>query len=116
MLIKGKKYFIINFGKYYLYYDLMRCKMIRVNQPIRVMWILSGVNALICGLSAVINPKIYNGFVADKYIYGTIAQDVMAIIASVILVAIAFKMSDRSYIAQTVGMGLMGFFFYAYGV
>lgn len=90
--------------------------MIRTNLPIRLMWLISGIIAILCSVTAVIKPGIYDGFVEAKYLYATIGQDVMALIASFALVLIAWKVRDTRYTAQVVGLGLSGFLFYAYGV
>lgn len=77
---------------------------------------VNGLFSLVCAVTAVINPGIYADFVEERYINGTIAQDIMAIFASIILLIISHKINDKSYIKQVVGLGLLGFFFYAYGV
>jgi len=77
---------------------------------------VNGFFSLACAVTAVINPGIYAHFVEERYINGMIAQDIMAIFALIILLIISLKINEKSYIKQVVGLGLLGFLFYAYGV
>lgn len=90
--------------------------MLRINRSLKLLWLSAAIVSLLCAIVAIIRPGVYAGFVEEKYMNGTIAQDVMAILASVALMALIPRMKGGSYFEQTAGLGLMGFLFYAYGV
>lgn len=90
--------------------------MLRLNLKMKLLWVLPGLIALLCAVIAVINPGIYSGFIGEKYLNGSIAQDVMSIVAASVLVIISPKIAEKSYFAQVAGLGLLGFLFYASGI
>jgi hypothetical protein len=90
--------------------------MIRLSKGVRVIWIIPAVLTLIAALAGIMSPSIYDEWVAEQYIYGTIAQDVVAFILGIILLFISIRMEKDDWKLQAVGLGILSFLFYAYGV
>jgi len=82
----------------------------------RIVWGLTGLLTVVASFFGVINPHIYDGLVAAKYLPGTISQDFIALIAGILLFIIALIIKERSIALQIIGLGIVGFLFYAYGI
>lgn len=83
---------------------------------IRFLWVIIAVITIAAAIIGIIRPQIYNGLVAPKYLAGTISQDFIAFIAAVFLLVAAIVLKEKSIILQTIGLGILGFLFYAYGI
>lgn len=83
---------------------------------IRFLWVILALISLAAAIIGIIRPQIYNGLVAPKYLAGTISQDLIALIAAVLLLVIAIVVKEKSVILQLIGLGILGFLFYAYGI
>lgn len=83
---------------------------------IRILWVLTALFTLIAALVGVINPGIYHNLIDQKYIPGTISQDYIALLASILLLFCVFWMNEKTVVKQIVGLGILGFLFYAYGI
>lgn len=83
---------------------------------IRILWIVIAVFGLAAALTGVLNPRIYDGLVASRYLPGTLSQDVTALAASLLLLVLALRLQENSRTLAIIGLGIQGFLFYAYGV
>lgn len=82
----------------------------------RILWMLTAFLSLVMALVGVINPGIYSNVVSNDIIPAVFGQDLMTIVASIIVLLIAIKVDKDDAIKQLVILGITGYFFYAYGI
>lgn len=83
---------------------------------LRPSWLFVGFASLVVSLIGVLRPGIYDGVVSTDIVPGVFSQDIFAIAASLALVVLALRVSERDMKKQVTILGLLGFFFYAYGL
>lgn len=86
---------------------------LRIN---KLLWIITTVLSLFVATVGVIQQNIYDGLVISKYMAGTITQDIMTIIISIIALVIIFIMKEKNIKMQIIIIGIMSYIFYAYGI
>ncbi|MFW5688948.1 MAG: hypothetical protein ACOC1U_05175 [Spirochaetota bacterium] len=82
----------------------------------RILWVLTALAALVASLVGVMQPSIYDGLVDPAIMPGVFTQDLLVLVASIVLIVLAFVARAESYRVQIVIAGILGFFFYAYGI
>jgi hypothetical protein len=82
----------------------------------RLLWVLIGVLALAAAVIGVASPDIYSGIVSAELIPGAYSQDLISAVASVALLLLAWTSRDDRPKGQILGLGLIGYLFYAYGI
>lgn len=82
----------------------------------RILWSISGLLAIVAALIGVMNPTIYSLVITSELLPGVIAQDVVTIIASVILLLLAVRIDETDTTKQMLILGIMGYLFYGYGL
>ena len=80
------------------------------------LWLLLAVFSLLAAGIGVFHPSIYADVIGDQLMPGTIAQDIMTIVAALALIACLVGMKRDSMLRQIIALGLVGYLFYAYGV
>ena len=64
----------------------------------------------------VLKPEMYNPVVSARLIPGVFTQDVLVILAAFILIILAMPLQQDDYRKLIIIYGILGFFFYAYGI
>jgi len=82
----------------------------------RILWFLTAILSLTAGLSGVIKRNIYNDIVSREIMPGVFSQDLMTILASVIVLLLLIRIKKDDLIKHAVILGITGYFFYAYGI
>ena len=82
----------------------------------RKIWISVGVLSLISSVIGVLEPSIYDKVVSSDIMPGVFGQDLMTVPVSILVIGLALRIKERNYIKQILVLGLVGFFFYAYGI
>ena len=82
----------------------------------KILWVISGVLALGAASFGVLNQGIYDSIVDPKYLSGTVAQDLMVLVASLVLVILSLRVKEEDTRQHLVILGILGFYFYAYGI
>jgi len=83
---------------------------------LRASWLFVGFASLLVSIIGVLRPGIYDGVVSTDIVPGVFSQDIFAIAASLALIVLALRVHERDTKKQVVILGLLGFFFYAYGL
>ena len=81
-----------------------------------VLQLLTGVLALAAALFSVIQPSIYEGIVSPGIVPGVFAQDILVIVAAVLLLVLTATTGPSVLRRQIVILGILGFLLYAYGI
>ncbi len=82
----------------------------------RLFWLILAALSLVAAAVGVVKPSVYDGVVSDAIIPGVFTQDILAIVSSVLLAALALVSKEHQLRSRTVVHGLIMFFFYAYGI
>ena len=82
----------------------------------RVLWIVTAVLAIVAAAVGIVNPHIYGGVVAEEIVPGVFTQDLVVLVAAVALLGLAIRTRYEHVKSLVVITGILGFFFYAYGV
>ncbi|MFW6288838.1 MAG: hypothetical protein ACOC2Q_03560 [Spirochaetota bacterium] len=80
------------------------------------LWVLTALSALVASVVGVVHPAVYEGVVDPAILPGVFTQDLLVLIAAAILLVLALAMKEDSHRSRIVGAGILGFFFYAYGI
>jgi len=83
---------------------------------LRASWLFVGLASLVVSLIGVLRPGIYDDVVSTDIVPGVFSQDILAVAASLALVVLALRIKERDTKKQVAILGLLGFFFYAYGI
>jgi hypothetical protein len=83
---------------------------------LRVSWLFVGFASLIVSVFGVLRPEIYDEVVSTGIVPGVFSQDILAIAGAAVLLVLAFSVKRTELMKQVVILGLLGFFFYAYGL
>lgn len=82
----------------------------------KVLLVLTGLSALVASVVGLIQPGVYDGVIDPTILPGVFTQDLLVTTAAVILLVLALTMKEDSHRSRIVGAGILGFFFYAYGI
>lgn len=80
------------------------------------LFLFTGVVALIAAVTGVLKPAMYNPVVSGRIIPGVFAQDVLVILAALVLIVLVMLLQQDDFRKLIVIYGILGFFFYAYGI
>jgi hypothetical protein len=80
------------------------------------LWLLTAVLSLIAALVGVFLPSIYDRVVSSDIMPAVFGQDLMTIVASIIIILLAFGTRKEHSKKQIVVLGIIGYLFYAYGI
>lgn len=90
--------------------------MIRNLKTNKSLWLLVASLSLIAAFIGVFNQNIYSSVVSSKWLPGTIAQDVITIIAGLFLLFSSIKTNEVDRKKEIVAISLLAYMFYAYGI
>lgn len=82
----------------------------------RLLWILTAVLSLAAALVGVISPGIYDKVISADIMPGVFGQDLMTIVAAIVILVLAVLTGKEDTRKQVVILGILGYLFYAYGV
>lgn len=72
--------------------------------------------SLVVALVGLINRSIYENVVQEQVLPGMVSQDLLTILAAFVVFYLVARMDEQDTMMQMVMLGLVGFFFYAYGI
>ncbi|MFW6193925.1 MAG: hypothetical protein ACOC5L_00205 [Halobacteriota archaeon] len=90
--------------------------MMRNLHKLKILWFLTALLALIASLAGALNPELYQQVVSKEIMPGVFSQDLMTILASFIVLFLTLRSREEDFIKQAVVLGILGFFFYGYGI
>jgi len=82
----------------------------------RLLWFVAAVLSLAAAGLGVANPSLYKGVISESVEPGVFTQDIVAIVASIVLLLLVLTSRELQLRKRVVAHGLLGFFFYAYGI
>jgi hypothetical protein len=82
----------------------------------KILWLITATLSFVTALIGVINPDIYKKVVSADLLPGTFSQDVMTIIASIVLFLLIIFTREEGAKKQIIILGLLGYLLYAYGI
>ncbi len=82
----------------------------------KILWITTAALALGSSIAGAVYPQLYQRVASDAVMPGIFGQDLMTVAASLVAMVLAITMKARDYRKQIVVLGILGFFFYAYGI
>jgi hypothetical protein len=90
--------------------------MFRDIRKIKGLWYVNALLSLGVALIGVLDNRIYSKVVSQDVLPGVISQDLQTIAAALLLLALTLRMSPRDTRRHVVGVGILGYLFYAYGI
>jgi hypothetical protein len=82
----------------------------------RLGWLIAGVLSVVTAVWGLVDPGIYLGLIAPATRPGALSQDVTTVITGVTLCGLALAGTRVGPKAELVGLGLLGYLFYGYGI
>jgi hypothetical protein len=82
----------------------------------RLAWLVAGVVAVVTAGWGLLDPGLYVGLTAPAMRPGALSQDVITVFAGVTLCGLALAGTRVGPKAELVGLGLLGYLFYGYGI
>jgi hypothetical protein len=82
----------------------------------RLGWLIAGVVSVVTAGWGLLDPGIYVGLIAPATRPGALSQDVITVFAGVTLCGLALAGTRVGPKAELVGLGLLGYLFYGYGI
>jgi hypothetical protein len=82
----------------------------------RLGWLIAGVLSVVTAGWGLLDRGIYVGLIAPATRPGALSQDVITVFAGVILCGLALVGARVGPKAELVGLGLLGYLFYGYGI
>ena len=90
--------------------------MIKNLKANKTLWLLIAGLSLIAASIGVLNQNIYIKVIKSDLLPGTVAQDVITIIASLLLLFLIARINETDVKKQIVVMSLLAYLFYGYGI
>lgn len=82
----------------------------------KALWFMTTGLVFIAASIGIIFPNIYDGVFAQQFIPGALPQDVLTAVLCLCLFYLITKVKDNSFKTQIFIFGIMGSFFYLYGI
>lgn len=82
----------------------------------RTLWALIGVLTLTAAATGLWQPSVYDRIVREDLIPGAYSQDLLSLVAALCLLYLALTAHSDRVKRQIIGLGLVGYLFYAYGI
>ena len=82
----------------------------------RVGWLIASVLSVVTAGWGLLDPGIYVGLIAPATRPGALSEDVLTVFAGVTLCWLALADTRVGPKAELVGLGLLGYLFYGYGI
>lgn len=82
----------------------------------KVSWLVAGGFAVVLGGWGLVSPHVYSGLIAPETRPGAWSQDLVSVVVGGALCGVAVTARDVRPKLHLVGLGLLGYLFYAYGI
>jgi hypothetical protein len=82
----------------------------------KALFVVTGVLAFVAGLWGVLDPGMYLSVVDAKILPGIFTQDLVVVVAALVMVFLTVRMKEDAYRSMIIIFGVLGFLFYAYGI
>jgi hypothetical protein len=89
--------------------------MINKIQTNRILWGINALLALAAGLIGVFFSGIYYPVVSNSLIPAVISQDIITVVAAVVMIILVIQVKKGDVLKEMILMGITGYLFYAYG-
>jgi len=90
--------------------------MLRNLRTNKILWYITTGFTFVAAVVGSVIPNLYNGLFPREFIPGAWPQDVLTVLICLILFILIHKMKDDDTKLQIVIMGIIGSFFYLYGI
>lgn len=90
--------------------------VLRSSSKNRILWLILSLLALAAALAGVLYPRIYDRVVRDEIIAGVISQDLVTVLAALIMAYLALRAREDGTKEQIVILGLAAYLWYGYGI
>ena len=94
-------------------YNVLKNKYIKT---LEVLTYFLVILTFIVSLYSILNMRIYRTFVPDTLFPGTLGQDVVSLVVSILLLIVLMKLRNSSEKIYLVWIALIGYLLYAYGI
>lgn len=82
----------------------------------KILWFVTIFLTLIAAIAGIIFPHIYNQVIAKQFLPGALPQDILTVCLCIFLFYLIVKIRKDSVKLQSLVIGIMGSFFYLYGI
>lgn len=82
---------------------------------LKILSILIAISAFIASFTGIVFPDIYKHMVLDEEMPFVFAQDLISLIAAILLLGITFLRKKENIKLNIIRIGIIGYLFYAYG-
>jgi len=82
----------------------------------KVMWLVVSGLALVAAVIRVANQGVYSKVVTTDVLPGVISQDLVTILASLLVMLLTVRMKEGDVTKQVIVLGILAYFFYGYGI
>lgn len=82
----------------------------------KIIFLITGILALIAAVMGVTDPEMYDPVVSIRIIPGVFTQDIFVILAATVMIILSMMLKQDDYRKLIVIFGILSFFFYAYGI
>ncbi len=82
----------------------------------KVLFIITSIFALIVSIVGVFNLDMYFSVVDESILAGVFTQDLIVLVASIVLLILSFLLDELSIKKLIIIHGILGFYLYAYGI
>jgi hypothetical protein len=82
----------------------------------KALFLITGLLSLVAAVIGVLDPGMYDPVVSAQIMPGVFTQDLLVIVAALVMILLAAWMQQDDYRKAIVIFGVLGFLFYAYGI
>ena len=82
----------------------------------KLIWLIIAVMALAASSIGVARHDIYRNFGTGAALPAIMSQDLIAVVASIAMAFLAFRVKEGDFVQLLVLLGIVGYFFYIYGL
>ena len=82
----------------------------------KTFFLITGALSLVAAVMGVLDPGMYDPVVSARIMPGVFTQDLLVIVAALIMIFLTISMKQDDYRKAIVIYGVLGFLFYAYGI
>ena len=82
----------------------------------KTLFIITGLLSLVAAVMGVLDPGMYDPVISARIMPGVFTQDLLVIVAALVMILLAVWMRQDDYRKAIVIFGVLGFLFYAYGI
>ena len=82
----------------------------------KLLWSITALCSFAAALVGVLNPGIYSRVISSDMMPAVMGQDLMTILAAIIILVLTFLTKANDSKKQVIILGIIGYLFYAYGI